>query len=100
MTTFGGTCCRPSALRNRLSTTTILVKEVTITATNGASARLTTVSSTSAGENELKSMTQLQESRRTPKVSPTATISPRPASRPLARITTLAPSSREGRANT
>src|SRR5882762_26615 len=43
ITTFGGTCCRPSALRSRLNTTTIFVNEVTITATNGASARPTTV---------------------------------------------------------
>ena len=50
MTTLGGTCCSPSALRSRLSTTTILVKEVTITATNGASARNTTMTMTSAGE--------------------------------------------------
>src|SRR3546814_6211337 len=56
MTTFGGTCCSPSALRSRLSTTTILVNEVTITATNGASARLTTVIRTSAGSRLLKSM--------------------------------------------
>src|SRR5882757_5731778 len=43
ITTLGGTCCRPSALRSRLNTTTIFVNEVTITATNGASARPTTV---------------------------------------------------------
>src|ERR1700759_2509656 len=43
ITTFGGTCCSPSALRSRLNTTTILVNEVTITATNGASARPTAV---------------------------------------------------------
>src|SRR3569833_3344183 len=48
-TTFGGTCCRPRALRRRLITTTILVKEVTMTATKGASARLTTVTMMSAG---------------------------------------------------
>src|SRR3546814_18427127 len=56
MTTFGGTCCSPSALRSRLSTTTILVNEVTITAPNGASARLTTVIRTSAGSRLLKSL--------------------------------------------
>ncbi len=92
MTTFGGTCCRPSALRSRLSTTTILVNEVTITATNGASAMKTTVTRTTAGEKVVKSMPQLQDSRRTPSVSPTATSSPRPAMRPLARMVTLAPS--------
>src|SRR5512140_3682927 len=48
-TTLGGTCCRPSALRSRLITTTILVNEVTMTATKGASARLTTVTMMSAG---------------------------------------------------
>src|SRR5581483_8399485 len=48
-TTFGGTCCRPSALRNKLNTTTIFVNEVTITATNGASASPTTVTRMSAG---------------------------------------------------
>src|SRR5262245_54916222 len=56
MTTFGGTCCRPSALRSRLSTTTILVKDVTITATNGASASPTTVRMMSAGLRLLKSI--------------------------------------------
>src|SRR5690348_7029451 len=55
-TTFGGTCCSPSALRSRLNTTTIFVNEVTITATNGASARLTTVTMMSAGLKLLKSM--------------------------------------------
>src|SRR5690242_17944528 len=55
-TTFGGTCCSPSALRSRLSTTTIFVNDVTITATNGASARLTTVTMMSAGLKLLKSM--------------------------------------------
>src|SRR5882724_8663807 len=49
ITTFGGTCCRPSALRNRLNTTTIFVNEVTITATNGASARPTTVTRITPG---------------------------------------------------
>src|ERR1700759_4321154 len=49
ITTFGGTCCRPSALRSRLNTTTSLVKEVTITATNGASARPTTVTRMTPG---------------------------------------------------
>src|SRR5580698_2880650 len=49
ITTLGGTCCSPSALRNRLSTTTSLVNEVTMTATKGASARLTTVTRISAG---------------------------------------------------
>src|SRR2546423_4310514 len=48
-TTLGGTCCRPSALRNRLNTTTILVNEVTITATNGASASPTTVTRMTPG---------------------------------------------------
>src|ERR1051325_3437195 len=56
MTTFGGTCCSPSALRSRLSTTTILVNDVTMTATNGAIARPTTVTMTSAGEKLLKSI--------------------------------------------
>src|SRR5688500_4598205 len=56
MTTFGGTCCRPSALRSRPSTTTILVNEVTITATNGAIASPTTVVTTSAGLKLLKSI--------------------------------------------
>src|SRR5882724_9254429 len=49
ITTLGGTCCRPSALRNRLNTTTIFVNEVTITATNGASARPTTVTRITPG---------------------------------------------------
>src|SRR5882762_3090153 len=49
ITTLGGTCCRPSALRRRLNTTTILVNEVTITATNGASARPTTVTRMTPG---------------------------------------------------
>src|SRR5882762_3701340 len=49
ITTLGGTCCRPRALRNRLNTTTILVNEVTITATNGASARPTTVTRMTPG---------------------------------------------------
>src|SRR5258708_1413539 len=49
ITTLGGTCCRPSALRNRLNTTTIFVNEVTITATNGASARPTTVTRMTPG---------------------------------------------------
>src|SRR3981189_806835 len=48
-TTLGGTCCRPRALRNRLNTTTILVNEVTITATKGASARPTTVTRMTPG---------------------------------------------------
>src|SRR6188768_473534 len=56
MTTFGGTCCRPSALRSRLSTTTILVNDVTMTATNGAIARPTTVTMTRAGLKLLKSI--------------------------------------------
>src|SRR3546814_1701174 len=60
MTTFGGTCCSPSALRSRLSTTTILVNEVTITATNGASARLTTVIRTSAGSRSEEHTSELQ----------------------------------------
>src|SRR5262245_35195748 len=55
-TTLGGTCCRPSALRNRLSTTTSLVKEVTITATKGAIASSTTVSSADEGENWVRSI--------------------------------------------
>src|ERR1700676_3484060 len=49
ITTLGGTCCRPRALRNRLNTTTILVNEVTITATKGASARPTTVTRMTPG---------------------------------------------------
>src|SRR5690625_1537756 len=56
ITTLGGTCCRPSALRSRLSTTTILVNEVTMTATNGAIASATTMVMTRAGEKLLKSM--------------------------------------------
>src|SRR5579864_35039 len=49
ITTLGGTCCRPRALRSRLNTTTILVNEVTITATKGASARPTTVTRMTPG---------------------------------------------------
>src|SRR5690242_1894142 len=49
ITTLGGTCCRPRALRNRLNTTTILVNDVTITATKGASARPTTVTRMTPG---------------------------------------------------
>ena len=58
-TTFGGTCCSPSALRSRLSTTTSLVNEVTITATKGASASTITVSSADEGENWVRSMTRV-----------------------------------------
>src|SRR3982751_5459842 len=56
MTTLGGTCCSPSALRKRLSTTTILVNEVTMTATKGAIAKPTTVTMTRAGLKLLKSI--------------------------------------------
>src|SRR5438876_8302157 len=55
-TTLGGTCCRPSALRSRLSTTTILVNEVTITATKGASASTITVISADEGVNWVRSI--------------------------------------------
>src|SRR5690606_13309804 len=55
-TMFGGTCCRPRALRSRDSTTTILVKDVTITATKGASASRMTVTSAEPGENWDRSM--------------------------------------------
>ena len=50
-TTLGGTCCRPSALRSRLSTTMILVNDVTITPTKGASATTITVISAEEGVN-------------------------------------------------
>ena len=36
-TTFGGVCCRPSALRRNDSTTTMRVNDVTITKIDGAS---------------------------------------------------------------
>src|SRR6267142_2488997 len=55
-TTLGGTCCSPSALRRRLSTTTSLVNEVAITATKGASAITMTVISAEEGVNWLRSM--------------------------------------------
>ena len=55
-TTLGGTCCRPSALRSRLSTTMILVNEVTITPTKGASATTMTVISAEDGVNWVRSM--------------------------------------------
>jgi hypothetical protein len=51
MTTLGGTCCNPNALRTRLSTTAILVKLVTITAKNGAKAIKTTVIKAEPGVN-------------------------------------------------
>src|ERR1700743_2422744 len=49
ITTLGGTCCSPSALRSKLRTTTSLVNEVTMTATNGARASPTTVTRMSDG---------------------------------------------------
>ena len=55
-TTLGGTCCRPNALRSRLSTTMILVNEVTITPTKGASATTMTVISAEDGVNWVRSM--------------------------------------------
>ena len=58
-TTLGGTCCKPSALRNRLSTTTILVKLVTITAKKGASASRMTVTSALPGVKVERSMMRL-----------------------------------------
>ena len=59
-TTLGGTCCRPSALRSRLSTTMILVNEVTMTPTNGASATTMTVMSADEGVNCVRSMARLR----------------------------------------
>src|SRR5687767_12257875 len=55
-TMLGGACCRPSALRNRLKTTTSLVKAVTITARYGARARPTTSVRISAGDRLPSSM--------------------------------------------
>lgn len=47
---LGGVCCRPSALRSKLNTTTIFANEVVTTATKGTSASNMTVINADDGE--------------------------------------------------